>query len=140
MAKKKSFEMKLKEINENLSRMSADTENARNASESIELATESSSAALDTTPTPAPRRSVATDASTIASTDASTNASTNASKASLATERIIKQAIEDQIEDLNAKNTYTLIIRPRKTQVLPGQWRFSIKKDAHDYATGFKAR
>jgi hypothetical protein len=51
-----------------------------------------------------------------------------------------KQAMEDQIEDLNAKNTYTLIIRPRKTQVLLGQWRFSIKKDAYDYATGFKAR
>jgi hypothetical protein len=56
MAKKKSFEMKLKEINENLSRMSADTENARNASESIEPATESSSAAPGTTPTPAPHR------------------------------------------------------------------------------------
>ncbi|KAJ6010137.1 hypothetical protein N7522_005153 [Penicillium canescens] len=56
IAKKKAFEMKLREINENLSRMSADTENARNASESIEPATESSSAALDTTPTPAPRR------------------------------------------------------------------------------------
>ena len=102
-------------------------------------------------------------------TDASNDASTDTSKASLAIKRIIvdgkpltaseiaipttykqaektphwqhwKQAMEDQIEDLNAKNTYTLIIRPRKTQVLPGQWRFSIKKDAHDYATGFKAR
>ncbi|KAJ6094406.1 hypothetical protein N7467_001919 [Penicillium canescens] len=56
MAKKKSFEMKLKEINEKLSRISADTENARNASESIEPATENSSAAPDSTPTPAPRR------------------------------------------------------------------------------------
>ncbi|KAJ6038386.1 DNA polymerase family B domain-containing protein [Penicillium canescens] len=56
IAKKKASEIKLREINENLSRMSADTENARNASESIEPATESSSAALDTTPTPAPRR------------------------------------------------------------------------------------
>jgi hypothetical protein len=56
MTKKKSFEIKLKEINKNLLRISANTENARNASESVEPPTESSSATLDTTLIPAPRR------------------------------------------------------------------------------------
>jgi hypothetical protein len=49
-------------------------------------------------------------------------------------------AIEDQIEDLNVKKTYTMIIKPMKAKVLPGQWRFELKKDANNYIIRFKAR
>jgi hypothetical protein len=57
IAKRTSIERKLQEINETLQRIDANTlENAGNESESVEPATETSSAEPDSTPIPMPIR------------------------------------------------------------------------------------
>ncbi|KAI2732949.1 hypothetical protein DTO013E5_10235 [Penicillium roqueforti] len=51
-----------------------------------------------------------------------------------------KEAMEKQLDDLAAKRTWTLILKPPKAKVLPGQWRFTVKTNTRDEVYGFKAR
>ncbi|KAJ5159349.1 uncharacterized protein N7500_009000 [Penicillium coprophilum] len=51
-----------------------------------------------------------------------------------------KEAMEKQLEDLAAKRTWTLIPKPPRSKVLPGQWRFTLKTNTKDQVYGFKAR
>jgi hypothetical protein len=38
------------------------------------------------------------------------------------------------------KGTWSLILKPPKAKILPGQWRFTVKTNTRDEVYGFKAR
>ncbi|EKV15208.1 hypothetical protein PDIG_16040 [Penicillium digitatum PHI26] len=49
-------------------------------------------------------------------------------------------AMQRQLGDLVAKNTWSLILKPPKAKILPGQWRFTVKSNTRDEVYEFKAR
>jgi hypothetical protein len=51
-----------------------------------------------------------------------------------------EDAMEKQLDDLAAKGTWSLILKPPKAKILPGQWRFTVKTNTRDEVYGFKAR
>ncbi|KAG0156038.1 hypothetical protein PDIDSM_3214 [Penicillium digitatum] len=48
--------------------------------------------------------------------------------------------MQRQLGDLVAKNTWSLILKPPKAKILPGQWRFTVKSNTRDEVYEFKAR
>ncbi|KAJ5138864.1 uncharacterized protein N7515_003712 [Penicillium bovifimosum] len=51
-----------------------------------------------------------------------------------------EDAMQKQLDDLAAKGTWSLILKPPKAKILPGQWRFTVKTNTKDEVYGFKAR
>lgn len=51
-----------------------------------------------------------------------------------------QEAMQRQLSDLEAKGTWSLILKPSKAKVLPGQWRFTVKSNTRDEVYDFKAR
>jgi hypothetical protein len=51
-----------------------------------------------------------------------------------------EDAMQKQLDDLAAKGTWSLILKPLKAKILPGQWRFTVKTNTRDEVYGFKAR
>lgn len=53
-----------------------------------------------------------------------------------------EQAMQQQINDLLTQNAYSIVPKPRgkDANILPGQWRFTVKRTYEDFVYGFKAR
>ncbi|KAJ5876478.1 uncharacterized protein N7529_002062 [Penicillium soppii] len=49
-------------------------------------------------------------------------------------------AMAQQIEDLNAQKTYTLVLKPKRASILPGKWVYTVKTNTYGFVNTFKAR